>query len=87
MPQVQFLNRIVDVRVVTQRQIPVQRVQKNIEFPHVQHLHKMVDVPVVQVQKAVEIPQSEIVQQHVEVTEIQTSESLKSTHDRQSGAD
>ena len=40
------LNRIADVPVVTQRRIPVQRVQKKIEFPHVQHLDKMVDVPV-----------------------------------------
>ena len=38
MPQAQILNKIVDVRVVTQRQIPVQRVQKRIEFSHAQHL-------------------------------------------------
>ena len=45
MPQVQFLNKIVDVPVVTQRQIEVQRVQKKIESPRVQHLDKMADVP------------------------------------------
>ena len=38
MPQAQFLNRIVDVRVMTQRQIAVQRVQKKIVIPHVQCL-------------------------------------------------
>ena len=38
MPQAQFLNRIVDVRVVTQRQIAVKRVQKKIVIPNVQRL-------------------------------------------------
>ena len=38
MPQVQFLNGIVDVLVGTQRQIEVQRVQKKIVIPHVQYL-------------------------------------------------
>ena len=46
------LNRIPDVPVLTQRRIPVQRVQKNIEFPHVQHSDKMVHVPDVQVHRS-----------------------------------
>ena len=77
------LKRIADVRVVAQR-----RIQEKIEFSHVQHLDKMVDVPVAQVHRSTSWksrlrPQSQIVQQHVEVPEIQTSESLKSTHVRQ----
>ena len=46
------LNRIPDVPVVTQRRIQVQRVQKKIEFTHVQHLGKMVVGPVVQVHRS-----------------------------------
>ena len=35
-PQLQFIVKVVNIPVVTQRQIPVQRVQKEIETPQVQ---------------------------------------------------
>ena len=70
-PQVQF-------RAVTQREIPVQRVQKKIGFCSCcagSQVHIM--------EETADSPQLLIVQQHVEAPEIQTSESLKSTHVRQ----
>ena len=48
----QFSDRIVDVPVVTQRQIPAQRVQTKIESPRTQRLDKTVNVPVVQVHRS-----------------------------------
>jgi len=47
-PQVQYIDRVVDVPVVKQRQVPsVQKVQKTVEVPQVQYIVKVVDVPVV----------------------------------------
>merc|ERR1711945_20320 len=81
-PQVQFIDKVVDIPVVAQRQIPmVQTVQKTIEIPQLQYVDKVVDVPVVQVvqvpqvqvvEKTVEIPQLQIVEKIVEIPEIQT---------------
>ena len=66
MPQVQFLNRIVYVWVVTQRQIPVQRVQKKIDILFL--LRRFTGLR----HGRVKILQLQIEQQHVEVPEIQT---------------
>merc|ERR1719284_1005822 len=81
-PQLQFIDKVVDIPVVAQRQIPmVQTVQKTIEIPQLQYVDKVVDVPVVQVvqvpqvqvvEKTVEIPQLQIVEKIVEIPEIQT---------------
>lgn len=67
---VAVVDKIVDLRVVTQRQIlMVQKVQKKIEILHVQHRDKVVDVLVVQVsqvyvvERTVEIPQIQIVEE------------------------
>ena len=47
-PQVQFLNKVVDIPVVVQRQVPmVQKVQKTLEVPQLQFIDKVVDIPVV----------------------------------------
>ena len=59
--QLQFLDKVVDMLVVVQRQISV-----------VQKIHKTMEVPQVQVvEKTVKIPQLHIVEQIVEVPEIQ----------------
>ena len=70
MPQMQF-------RVVTERQIPVQRVQKKIEFPHVQRLTRW-SMFLLSRFTGLLHGRGQIVQQHVEVPETQTSESFKS---------
>ena len=47
-PQVQFIDKAVDVPVVIQRQVPtVQKMQKTAEVPQVQFIDKVVDVPVI----------------------------------------
>ena len=47
-PQVQFLDKVVDIPVVVQRQVPmVQKVQKTLEVPQLQIIDKVVDIPVV----------------------------------------
>merc|ERR1712135_84199 len=86
-PQLQFIDKVVDIPVVAQRQIPmVQTVQKTIEIPQLQYVDKVVDVPVVQV---VQVPQVQIVEKTVEIPEIQmvqgtqTSESLGTAPVRQ----
>ena len=58
-PQLQFTDRIVDVPgVLQQRQVPtVQTVQKSVEVPQVQFLHKVEDMPVV-VQRQVPLVQT-----------------------------
>merc|ERR1712061_899379 len=48
-PQVQYIDRIVDVPVVKQRQVPsVQKVQKTVEVPQIQTIEKVVEIPQVQ---------------------------------------
>merc|ERR1712012_1319198 len=82
-PQLQFIDKVVDIPVVAQRQIPmVQTVQKTIEIPQLQYVDKVVDVPEVQVvEKTVEIPQLQIVEKIVEIPEIQT---VQGTHTSES---
>ena len=47
-PQVQFIDKAMDVPVVMQRQVPtVQKVQKTAEVPQVQFIDKVVDAPVI----------------------------------------
>ena len=61
-PPVQFIDKIVDIPGVAQRRAPmVQKNQKKIEIPQVQHIGKVVEFPAVQVglqtvQKTAEIP-------------------------------
>ena len=61
-PQVQFIDKIIDIPGVAQRRTPmVQKSQKKIEILQVQHIGKVVAFPAVQVelqtvQKTVEIP-------------------------------
>ena len=46
-PQIQFIDKTLDVPVVVQRQVPiVQKVQKIVEVPQTQFIDKVVDVPV-----------------------------------------
>ena len=46
-PQIQFIDKTLDVPVVMQRQVPtVQKVQKTVEVPQTQFIDKVVDVPV-----------------------------------------
>ena len=54
-PQVQFLDKVVDMTVVMQRLVPmVQPVQKTMEVSPLQFIDKVVDIPV---QKTLEILQ------------------------------
>ena len=69
-PQVQFLNKVDDMLVDVQRQIPVaQTVQKTTEIPQLQFPDQAVDVPVV-VQR--QVPSIETVQKTVEVPQTQS---------------
>ena len=97
-PQMQFIDKVVDVAVVTQQAPSVQTVQKATEIPQLQCLDNVIDVPVVEVvqvpqvqvmEKTVEIPQLHIVEEIVEIPEIQmvqdtqTRESLDTSRIRQ----
>ena len=69
--QAQFMNKVVDISVVAQRQIlVVQTIENTIEIPQLQHSEKEVDVLVEQVvprpqahavQKTVAIPQTQVI--------------------------
>ena len=60
---------IVDVPVQKQRQVPMmQKVQKFVHVPQVQHIDKIVDVPV---QKQRQVPEIQIVQKVAEVPQVQ----------------
>merc|ERR1719498_1575908 len=53
-PQVQFIDKVVDIPVQKQRQVPmIQKVQKTVEVPQIQYIDKIVDVPV---QKQRQVP-------------------------------
>ena len=66
-PQLQYIDKVVDVPVVMQKQVPaIQKVQKTVEVPQVQLIDKVVDMLVVlqrhvtiiqKVQRTVEAPQ------------------------------
>merc|ERR1712084_55842 len=83
-PQVQYIDRVVDVPVVKQRHVPsVQKVQKTVEVPQVQYIDRVVDVPVVKqrhvpaiqkVQKPVTVPVIETVEKIVDVPVIKQVE-------------
>ena len=46
-PQIQFIDKTLDVPVVVQRQVPiVQKLQKTVEVPQTQFIDKVMDVPV-----------------------------------------
>ena len=47
-PQIEFIDRVLDIPVVTQEWVlTVQTVQRNVKIPQVQCLGKVADVPVV----------------------------------------
>ena len=88
-PQVQFLNKVDEMLVGVQRQIPmVQTAQKTMEIPQLQCIGEAIDDPVVQVsrvqviERTVGIPQLQIVEKTAEdpqtqtIQGTQTSESL-----------
>ena len=84
MPVTQFTDKVVDIPVLSQRQIfMVQPVQKTIEIPQLQYCDEVIVVPVVSVvqvprvwvvEKTVEIPQPQIIEKIDETPEIQTAQ-------------
>ena len=70
-PQVQYIDKAVDVPVAVQRQVPsIETVQKTVEIPQTQHIDKVADVLVARpcqtlsvqrVQKTVEVPQIQFI--------------------------
>ena len=80
-PQVQYIDKIVDVPVVAQRQVPtIQTAQKTEEVPKVQFIEQVVDVPVdmqrqdpaVQfVKKTAEVPQNRFIDRVVDTPVVQ----------------
>merc|ERR1711916_268845 len=68
-PQIQYIDKVVDVPVVMQRQLPtIQKVQKTVEVPQIQYIDKIVDVPVVMQRQ---VPTIQTVQKTVEVPQVQ----------------
>ena len=85
-PQVQFPNKVDEMPVAVQRQIPmVQTVQKTMEIPQLQCIDKVVDDPVVQVpqiqvvEKKVGIPQLQIVEKTAETPQTQTVQGTRTS--------
>ena len=72
-PLVQFLNKVDEIPVVAQRQIPivVQTIQKTTDIPQLQCIDKVIDVPVVSVAQA---PHVQIVEKTVESPQMQIAE-------------
>merc|ERR1712083_199712 len=71
---VQYIDRVVDVPVVKQRQVPsIQKVQRTVEVPQVQYIDRVVDVPVV---KQRQVPSVQVVQKPVTVPVIETVEKI-----------
>ena len=84
-PLVQFLDKVDEIPVVAQRQIPimVQTIQKTTDIPQLQCIDKVIDVPVVSVaqaphvqivEKTVESPQMQIAEKTVEISQLQAAE-------------
>ena len=82
-PLLQFLDKVEEIPVVAERQIPivVQTIQKTTDIPQLQCIDKVIDVPVVSVaqaphvqivEKTAEIPLLQIVKKTVETPEVQT---------------
>ena len=75
-PQVQYIDKTVDVPAVTQNQVlTIQNVQKTVEVPHVQYTDRIVGLPVMTqrqvhtiqtVQKTVEMPQVQFLDQVID---------------------
>ena len=83
--EVQFLDKVDEIPVVAQRQIPimVQTIQKTTDIPQLQCIDKVIDVPVVSVaqaphvqivEKTVESPQMQIAEKTVEISQLQAAE-------------
>ena len=85
-PKMQFLNKVDEVPVGVQRQIPmVQAVQKTMEIPQLQCVDEAIDGTVVQVprvqvvEKTVGIPQLQIVEKTAEAPQTQTIQSTQTS--------
>ena len=75
-PELQFLDKVEEIPVVAQRQIPivVQTVQKTIEIPQLQCIDDVIDVPVVLV---TQVPQVQVVTRTVEISQLDVVECVK----------
>ena len=80
-PQVQFLNKVNEMPVGVQRQIPmVPIVQKTMEIPQLQCIDESIDDPVVQVvEKTVEGPQFQIVDKSAEDLQTETNQGTQTS--------
>ena len=78
--ELQFLDKVEEIPVVAQRQIPivVQTVQKTIEIPQLQYIDEVIDVPIVLV---VPVPQVQVSEKTVEISQLQTAEKIVDTFD------
>ena len=73
-PLLQFTDKVVDIPVVAQRQIRVNRnVQKTMEISQLQYTDDVVDVPVVLV---VLVPQFQVVAETAEISQLQVVEKI-----------
>ena len=74
-PQVQFLNKVDDMLVDVQRQIPVtQTMQKAMEVPPLQYVNRVVDVPVVAPRQI--SPMVQTVQKTIETQQLQCTDKV-----------
>ena len=77
-PQVQFLNKVDEMPVGVQRQIPmVPTVQKTMEIPQLQCIDEAIDDLVVQV------PQVQVSEKTVEISQLQAAEKIVETRETQ----
>merc|ERR1712206_18087 len=73
-PQVQYIDRVVDVPVERQRHVPmIQTVQKFVDVPQIQYVERVVDVPV---QREVQVPVIMKVKKPIIVPIIETLEKI-----------
>ena len=81
-PLVQFLDKVDEIPVVAQRQVPivVQTIQKTTDIPQLQCIDKVIDVPVVSVAQA---PHVQIVEKTVESPQMQIAEKTAEIKQRQ----
>ena len=75
-PPLQFVNRVVDIPVLAQRQISMETVQKTIEISQLKHTDRVDDVPVVLV---VQVPQVQVVAETVEIPQLRIVEKIDET--------
>ena len=78
-PLVQFLDKVEEIPVVAQRQIPivVQTIQKTTDIPQLQCIDEAIDDLVVQV------PQVQVSEKTVEISQLQTAEKIVDTRETQ----